>query len=1076
MDFRVLGPVGVVADDGMPLDIGPYQQRAVLAMCMLAAPRPVGPHRLIDALWEDVPPPGAVNTVQAYISKLRRVFEPGRRRDVPPAVLVSRPGGYALDIPETALDLARARERAAEGRRMSAGGEHEAAGRQFRLALEEWRGEPLADFAGAAWAAEEIAHLAEFRLALEEDLAEADLALGLGATLTGALSQLVAAHPFRERLRVLGAHALYQAGRQADALAVLAEGRRLLVEDLGLDPDPRSREMERRILDQDPALTPRVRTAARRRARLVGRDAEAEALDLAVAGEGHQVVLLAGEPGIGKTSLAEHAAETARSRGRRVVWGRCWDGSGTPPFWPWTQAVQELVGKDGELTQLAAAGQFQFYEAFARLLNEHGRLMVVLDDLQWADASSLRLLEFLASTRLCPELAVVATYRDTDVPPGGALEHALGALVRLPHVRRLLLRGLGEEEIREYLGRAGADPDRAGEMDRLTAGNPFFLGEVLQLGETPQALSDVVRGRMAGLPPDTEEVLTVAALLGRDAATDTLLRVVELPEERVLDIVDAAVRARLLIEGDGLTCRFVHDIVRDVLREGLPPLRRRRLHARIAEVVEERSGTRLTEIAHHYREGLLTPRMAGKAIGYTRRAAAQAMAQFAHEDAVENLEQAISMIDRLPRSDDALRCDLLIDLAEAQAAAGMSIAAHASLEAAAEIAEGLGDDNRLARAVLGFSDPIHLAMYEEITGIDRLVERIDRVLASGLAEGSPWRARLLAAAAMTGSAARPVERSVAMAREAVRLARRTGDDRALSNALIVLEMVLRHDHDHDGARAVIDELLEIGLRTGDLTVEWIGREAEYMELSAQGRADEAVELLSWLRETADRLRLPSMVSLTAWQSAVLAYLGGRFADALAAAEESGAAHPEGALGRGSMGRGDADLRSGVLRFLALRARGAAGEALTLADKTLAQRPGQRPWQILRCLALIDLGRADEARVVFAEISRDGFALIEPDLAYRFVPDAVSELCAALGDVAAGWALYGRLAPNAGRLLGWSVTDLCLARLALLDGDRERAGAHLRAAEDFVRRAGTEVYRPALRDLRARLPAQEAAPW
>ncbi|WP_433253076.1 BTAD domain-containing putative transcriptional regulator [Streptosporangium sp. CA-135522] len=1064
MDFRVLGPVGVVADDGTSLDIGPYQQRAVLTLCVLAAPRPVGPSRLIDALWEDQPPPGAVNTVQAYVSKLRRVFEPGRQRHMPPTILVSRPGGYALDIPGDALDLARAREHAAEGRRMGAAGDHEAAGRRLRLALGEWRGEPLADFAGAPWASEEIAHLTELRLTLEEDVAEADLALGLGSALTGGLAQSIAAHPFRERLRVLGAHALYQAGRQADALAVLAEGRRLLVEDLGLDPDPRSREMERRILAQDPALTPRVRAAAGRSSELVGRQAEARALDEAVAAQDHRVVLLAGEPGIGKTSLAEWAAETAPSRGRRVVWGRCWDGTGAPPFWPWTQAAQELAGEDGEPARLTATGQFQLYEAFARLLNEHGRILVVLDDLQWADASSLRLLEFLTSTRLCPGLTVVATYRDTDVRPGGALEQILGTLVRLPHVRRLLLRGLGEEGIREYLGRAGADPDRAAEMGRLTAGNPFFLGEVLQLGETPQALSDVVRGRMAGLPPDTEEVLTAAALLGRDASTDILLRVVELPEERVFDILDAAVRARLLAEGDGLTCRFVHDIVRDVLREALPPLRRRRLHARIAEVVEERSGTRLTEIAHHYREGLVTARMAGKAIGYTRRAAAQAMAQFAHEDAVENLEQAIAMIDRLPRSDDALRCDLLLDLAEAQAAAGMSIAAHTSLEAAAEIAEGLGDDNRLARAVLGFSDPIHLAMYEEMTGIDRLAERVGRVLASDLAEESPWRARLLAAAAMTGSTVRPIERSLDIAQEAVGLARRTGDDRALANALIVLEILLRHGHDHGRRRAAIDEIMEIGRRTGDLAVEWIGREADYVELTAQGRAGRAAELLSWLGETAQRLRSPSMVSLAAWQRAIHAYLGGRFDDALTAAKESGAAHPEGALGRG-----DAHLRQGVFRFLAHRARGEAGAALAVADEMLARRPGQRPWQILRCLALTDLDGADEARAVFAELARDGFAPVGPDLGYRFVPDAVSELCGALGDVAAGRLLYGRLAPNAGRLLGWSVTDLCLGRLALLEGDRERAEAHLRAAGDFVRGAGVSVYEPALRALRAGLP-------
>ncbi|MFI6508338.1 BTAD domain-containing putative transcriptional regulator [Streptosporangium sp. NPDC050855] len=1154
MDFRVLGPVGVLAGDGTALDAGPYQQRLVLAMCVLAAPRPVGPHRMIDALWEGDPPPGALNTVQAYVSKLRRLFEPGRTRRAAPTVLVTRPGGYALDVPVTAIDLGRAREHAAAGAGRTAEGDHEGAARELRRALGEWGGEPLADLAASSWAAEEAAHLAEFRLTIEEDLAGAELALGRGAALNGRLAQLVAAHPFRERLRVLAAHALYQAGRQADALAVLAEGRRLLMEDLGLDPDAGSREMERRILAQDPALTPRppagvqsargapstastvgtpsavgavgavgvadvtnrasaasavgtvgtvgaagdagtgTATEAGQDDGPVGRDAETAVLERVVAGAGHRVVLLAGEPGIGKTRLAEHAADAARARGRRVVWGRCWDGAGAPPFWPWTQAVRELVGRDGELAQLTGTGarpgipgaqgaqgtpgtqstpgtpgaspgtgQFELYEAFARLLNEHGRTLVVLDDLQWADPSSLRLLEFLASTRLCPELTVVATYRDTGGGEAGPLERTLGALARLPHVRRLPLRGLNEQEIRRYLERAGADPGRAAEMGRLTAGNPFFLGEALRLGETPGALPDVVRGRLAGLPPGTEEVLTAAALLGREADLDVLTRVAGPPPERVLDIVDAAVQARLLVAEDGPACRFVHDIVRDVLREALPPLRRRRTHARIAEVLRERGGTRLSEIAHHCREGLLGPESAARAIGYTRRAAAQAGAQFAHEDAAEGLEKAIALVDRLAEPDAALRCDLLLDLAEAQAAAGMTGAARASLEAAAELAEGLGDDDRLARAVLGFSDPLHLAMYEEMTGIDRTAERIDRVLASGLASDSPWRARLLAAAALTGSTGRPVERSVETAREAVSLARRSGDEATLARTLIALEILLRSDRDHERGREVAAEIVELGRRTGDLVTEWIGRENAYVELMARGEAGPAAELLAWLRENAGRLRLPSMVSLAEWQAAVRAYLSGHLAGALAAADASGAAHPEGALGRD-----DALLRRETFRFLSLRAAGESGRALALAEEMLGRRPGQRPWTILRCLALVDLGRTGEAREVLAGLARDGFAAIGPELAYRFVADAVSEICAALGDETAGKVLYGLLAPHAGRLLGWSQADLCLARLALLGGDEERAAAHLGAAETFVARAGLRVYEPAVRALAGRL--------
>ncbi|MEU8386248.1 BTAD domain-containing putative transcriptional regulator, partial [Streptosporangium sp. NPDC048865] len=170
MDFRVLGPVEAFADGGTALDVGPYQQRLVLAMCVVAAPRPVGPNRIIDALWEGDPPPGALNTVQAYVSKLRRVFEPGRARNVPPAVLVSRPGGYALDVPGGAIDLGRARERAARGRRLGAAGDHEGAAGELRLALGEWRGEPLADLPDTSWAVEESTRLAELRLTVEEDL------------------------------------------------------------------------------------------------------------------------------------------------------------------------------------------------------------------------------------------------------------------------------------------------------------------------------------------------------------------------------------------------------------------------------------------------------------------------------------------------------------------------------------------------------------------------------------------------------------------------------------------------------------------------------------------------------------------------------------------------------------------------------------------------------------------------------------------------------------------------------------------------------------------------------------------
>ncbi|GAA0977888.1 hypothetical protein GCM10009555_039830 [Acrocarpospora macrocephala] len=1086
MEFRVLGPISVIGADGVALDIGPAQQRAVLALCLLAAPRPVSASRLIDALWEDDAPAGALNTVQAYISKLRRVLEPGRARRGAASILVSRPGGYALDIPDEDIDRRRVTVRVAEGRRLLAAGDPAKAARELRLALSEWRGEPLAGFEAQSWAKDEQAALAELRLSIVEDATEADLALGRGSELVPELTRLASAYPLRERIRRLTAQALYQAGRQADALSTLAEGRRLLVDELGLDPDPRSRDLESRILAQDPALTPTapvsVTVTPVTPATVLGRAAESAVLHRAITAQGHRVVLVAGEPGIGKTSLVEAAAgrflserhetgsiarpeggpvmvgrETSLVRdapsaaghvvaGRsetgfvadpagRVVFGRCWDGGGAPPFWPWVQALRELTGQGGELAEITGAtGEFPLYEAVARLFNA-GPVLVVLDDLQWADASSLRLLDFLASTRPCPELTVLATYRDTEVSE--PLARTLAALSRLPHVERVTLGGLSEEAVAEYLERSGRDPAKAAEELRRTGGNPFFLG----LGEeAPGAVADVLRGRLATMPPGAHDVLSVAALLGREAELGVLLDVLDLPQDDVLDVLDEAVRSRLLTER-ALVYAFSHDIVRDVLRDGLAPLRRRRLHARVAAVLEGR-GTHLAELAYHYREGLVIAGMAAKAIEYARQAARHATEQFAYEDAATHLEQAVALTGQLPVTDLELKCDLLLDLAEAQSVAGMNSRVHATLDEAAALADRLGDEERLAQAALGFSDPLGWAMYEEWAASEALLGRIDRALAGA---GERWRSPLLAASAIMGSFIRPPAESRELAASAVREAK---DDRSLLRALSATEILSRGLAEGGERREIVARMAECAAATGDLVDEWLASEARYVEMLSGGEFAAAGPLLDWLRQTARRLRQPALIGLAGWQTAIRAYLAGDLDTAIAEADEAARAHPEGALG------GDgAQLRALLMRAQAARLRGTPSAALSIADSVLETRPGQPVWTVLRCHALLDLGRHDEAATIFATLAEDGFTAIASDLTYRFIPDSLSRICATLGDTRAAAALYTRFEPSAGRLLGWSVTDLCLALLAETLNRPAAAAHHHATARTFLTTSG-----------------------
>ncbi|GAA1023468.1 ATPase AAA [Acrocarpospora pleiomorpha] len=1033
MEFRVLGPISVIGADGVALDIGPAQQRAVLALCLLAAPRPVSASRLIDALWEDDAPAGALNTVQAYISKLRRVLEPGRARRGAASILVSRPGGYALDIPDEDLDRRRVSVRVAEGRRLLAAGDPAKAARELRLALSEWRGEPLAGFETQRWAKDEQAALAELRLSIVEDATEADLALARGSELVPELTRLMSAYPLRERIRRLAAQALYQAGRQADALATLAEGRRLLVDELGLDPDPRSRDLESRILAQDPALTPAI-SATVTTATVLGRVAESAVLHRAIAAQGHRVVLVAGEPGIGKTSLVEDAA---RQPAGRVAFGRCWDGGGAPPFWPWAQALRALTGQSGELAEITGAtGEFPLYEAVARLLDA-GPVLVVLDDLQWADPSSLRLLDFLASTRPCPELTVLATYRDTEVSE--PLARTLAALSRLPHVERVTLGGLSEEAVAEYLDRSGRDPAKAAEELRRTGGNPFFLG----LGEeAPGAVADVLRGRLATMPPGAHDVLSVAALLGREADLGVLLDVLDLPQDDVLDVLDGAVRSRLLTERSPLSYAFSHDIVRDVLRDGLAPLRRRRLHARVAAVLERR-GTHLAELAHHYREGLIIAGMATKAIEYARQAARHATAQFAYEDAAAHLAQAVELTGQLPVTDLALKCDLLIELAEALSVAGLNSRVQPVLDEAVELADTLVDGERLARAALGLSDPlVWTVYYEEWTASEALIGRIDRALRGA---GEQWRSQLLAASAMMGAFTRPIQESRALAALAVQEAL---DDRSLLRALSAAEILSRRLGTPAEREAIIKRMIETARATGDQLDDWLAHEASYVELVVEGRLAEADPLLARLGATAVRLRQPALIGLVGWLAAIRAYLAGDMDAAIAQAEEAVRAHPEGTLGRDGP-----QLRALLMRALAARLRGAPGAALAIAEEVLDGGDGQPLWAVLRCQALLDLGRTEEARAIFTALSRDGFAALAEDLTYRFVPGAVSEICRALDDTEAAEALYTSFAPSAGRLLGWSVADQCLARLAETLKRPAAAAQHHSAAREFASRAG-----------------------
>ena len=644
--FGVLGALEVVDGEGNALELGGRQPRTIVALLIAAAGRPVPAAVVIDTLWGETPPASAAGTVQSYVSRLRRTFGED-------AELRFDDRGYRLDVDPDAVDFRRFEALAVEGAELL--DRDDPAGARARLvdALSLWRGPALNEFTDLDFASGPATRLDEARLAALEQRIEADLRLGRHTSVTGELHELVAEHPLRERLREQLALALYRSGRQAEALRVLADAARTLRDELGIEPSRPLRDLEAAILEHDPALdltsAPAAAPAAAPPAaaaiapgadpdgggaadldggpgatstpppleRFVGRDAELAELVAAFAEsrDDARFVVVEGEPGIGKTRLADELRARAARAGAVAVWGRSDEGGAAPALWPWlvplrtlaaglpdVAAVTELLGGEADaLPGQATTMQFERFEAVAELLEQASAsapVVILLDDLQWADPTSLELLSFL-SGRLARGVLVLATMRQLEVGRSDALTDALAAVARRPGSRRLALRGLTSDDTAAVLARAAGrvlDEPVTAAIHARAEGNPFYALELGRLvdeegglrDEVPGTVRDVIRRRLGHLPDATVELLGVAAVVGRDVELGLLARAAGRPPDETLDAIEPAISHRLLVEVPDRPgeLRFSHALVREVLVEDLTSLRRARLHLKVADAIE----------------------------------------------------------------------------------------------------------------------------------------------------------------------------------------------------------------------------------------------------------------------------------------------------------------------------------------------------------------------------------------------------------------------------------------------------------------------------------------------------------
>lgn len=618
MHLQLLGPLQVVVG-GRPVELGPPKQRAVLAVLALAGGAVVSADRLIDAVWGDDAPASATAGLHAYISNLRKAL----RGDGLGSPIVRQAPGYRLALPADArIDLAEFTASCTAAREAAAAGQWTGSLAEAEAALGLQRGPLLADLADADWVAAEAVRVDELRTECTETRIAALLALGRTAeALTGALA-LRADQPLRDRACWLHMLAAYRAGRTAEAMDAYTDYARHLDTELGLTPGPELRELQTLILAQSPELATWPRPSAWTGATdvqapvidppelpspepsagaLVGRERELPVitalLDDIDAGDTSWLVLT-GPPGIGKTRLAEEAAARANAP---VIWVDCPDESGTPPWWPMRRLVRALGPDADEILAVPTdadpdAARFLVYERLHLLLATAEPRLLVIDDAQWADAASLGALAYLAGVLRGHPVGVVLTVRDGRHGP--ELDRLLTTLARSDRGRHLPVPALGADDVAALANGIAEEPlstDEAAVLAERTGGNPFFVGEYARLPrrdrgtDIPSAVRSVLDRRLAGLDDPVITVLRSAAVIGDrlDAEALGLLRTVTaLDLDALADRLDDAADARILVTAHASSAyEFAHGLLREHLLAGMPPLRRRRLHMRVAELL-----------------------------------------------------------------------------------------------------------------------------------------------------------------------------------------------------------------------------------------------------------------------------------------------------------------------------------------------------------------------------------------------------------------------------------------------------------------------------------------------------------
>ncbi|MEK6304460.1 MAG: protein kinase [Acidobacteriota bacterium] len=797
----------------------------------------------------------------------------------------------------------------------------------------------------------------------------------------------------------------------------------------------------------------------------IGREQETKELRVAlhetVSGKGH-LFMLVGEPGSGKTRMTEQLATYARLCNAQVLTGSCYEGEGAPAFWPWLQIVrsyaQELEPEKllsimgpgaADIAQVVSEirerlpelpppptlepeqARFRLFDSVTTFLKNASKLqplVVILDDLHWADKPSLLLLQFLARELKDACILVIGTYRDMELGRQHPLSQTLGELSRQGLSARIVLRGLTEQDVARFIEMTtGIKPPESlvSTVYQQTEGNPFFLSEIVRLlvveGQLerphttstssiriPEGVREVIGRRLDQLSDECNRILTIASVVGREFNLDALEPLSDVTGDQLLELLDEAMAARVISEAPRAVGEysFVHALIRETLYDEISTARRVRFHRRIGDVLEKLYAnsleSHLPELAYHFFQAAPAG-SSDKAIDYAIRAAKRAISLLAYEEAAGHYERARAVTELQEEVDEAQRGEMSLALGDAHKKAGNNAKAREAFLQAADIARKRGAPEQLARAALGIG--ISIVASGKVDELE--VSTLKEALSALGEEDTALRARLLAQLSMALYYSPELRDEINQ--QAVEIARRVDDPAAIVAALYGRHLILDGTPNVEERLAVATEILGIAERGGNKEMELqirYRRILDLLELAEMPAVDAEIEAYAKL---AKELRQPRYLWLTPYFKASRALTEGRFEECEQLARQAIA------IGQRAQDPTAPLLFESMIMVLRM-VQGHVEDREAAIIRYLENYPKIPSQRATLANLYFRLGRREDAEREFEQVAANDFGTLPRDGTWVVTMGTLAYVCSYLSDVRRAALLYDLLLPYAPRQL------------------------------------------------------------